>query len=108
MSISTPFIERPVATALLTIALLAVGIVAYFLLPVAALPEVDVPTISVSVTYPGADPDVIAAAIAQPLERQFATLPNVSDITSQNGFGTSQITVQFDLSRDPDGAAADV
>jgi hydrophobe/amphiphile efflux-1 (HAE1) family protein len=108
MSISTPFIERPVATALLTIALLAVGIVAYFLLPVAALPEVDVPTISVSVTYPGADPDVIAAAIAQPLERQFATLPNVSEITSQNGFGTSQITVQFDLSRGADGAAADV
>ncbi|MDB6106593.1 MAG: acriflavin resistance protein [Gammaproteobacteria bacterium] len=108
MSISTPFVQRPVATALLTVALLAVGIVAYFLLPVAALPEVDVPTISVSVTYPGADPDVIASAIAQPLERQFATLPSVSEITSQNGFGNSQITVQFDLSRDADGAAADV
>jgi hydrophobe/amphiphile efflux-1 (HAE1) family protein len=106
--LSTPFIRRPVATTLLMLAIAVVGVIAYFLLPVAALPEIDLPTISVSATYPGADPEVMASAIAQPLERQFAVLPNVREITSQNGFGTTQISVQFDLSRKVDGAAADV
>ena len=106
--LSTPFIRRPVATALLMVAIAVLGGIAYFLLPVAALPEVDLPTISVSATYPGADPETMASAVAQPLERQFAVLPDVREITSQNGFGTSQIAVQFDLSRKSDGAAADV
>ena len=108
MSLSSPFIKRPVATILIMVAIAAVGVIAYFLLPVAALPDVNVPTVSISVTYPGADPEVMASAVAQPLERQFAVLPDVSEITSQNGYGTSQIAVQFDLSRNADGAAADV
>jgi hydrophobe/amphiphile efflux-1 (HAE1) family protein len=108
MNLSAPFIKRPIATILIMVAIAALGVVAYTLLPISALPDVNVPTVSISVTYPGADPTVMASAVAQPLERQFAVLPDVSEITSQNGYGNSQIAVQFDLTRNADGAAADV
>jgi hydrophobe/amphiphile efflux-1 (HAE1) family protein len=108
MNISERFIRRPIATALLMAALLVGGIVGYGLLPVAALPTVDFPTISVTASLPGASPDIMAASVAQPLERQFATLPGVNQITSTNIQGVSAITLQFDLSRNIDGAASDV
>src|SRR5436305_14671672 len=108
MNISEPFIRRPIATALLMAALLVGGMSGYSLLPVAALPTVDFPTISVSATLPGASPEIMASSVAQPLERQFATLPGVNQITSSNVQGTSSITLQFDLSRNIDGAASDV
>jgi multidrug efflux pump subunit AcrB len=108
MSISEPFIRRPVATALLMAALLVAGILGYSLLPVAALPTVDFPTISVAASLPGASPEIMAASVAQPLERQFATLPGVDQITSTSIEGTTVITLQFDLSRNIDGAASDV
>jgi multidrug efflux pump subunit AcrB len=108
MNISEPFIRRPVATALLMAALLVGGIVGYNLLPVAALPSVDFPTVTVSASLPGASPETMASSVAQPLERQFADLPGVSQITSSNVQGTTSITLVFDLSRNIDGAAADV
>ena len=108
MNISEPFIRRPIATALLMAALLVGGMIGYSLLPVAALPTVDFPTISVSATLPGASPEIMASSVAQPLERQFATLPGVNQITSSNVQGTTSITLQFDLSRNIDGAASDV
>ncbi len=108
MNISEPFIRRPIATALLMAALLVGGIIGYNLLPVAALPTVDFPTITVSASLPGASPDIMASSVAQPLERQFATLPGVSQITSTSVTGNTAITLQFDLSRNIDGAASDV
>jgi multidrug efflux pump subunit AcrB len=108
MNISEPFIRRPVATTLLMAALLVAGIVGYNLLPVAALPSVDFPTVAVSASLPGASPDIMASSVAQPLERQFADLPGVNQITSSNVQGTTSITLVFDLSRNIDGAAADV
>ena len=108
MNISAPFIARPIATTLLMVALLAAGAVGYNLLPVAALPNVDIPTLSVTATLPGADPETMASSVAQPLERQFADLPGVNQITSVNVLGNTQITLQFDLSRSIDGAASDV
>ncbi|HXC90196.1 MAG TPA: efflux RND transporter permease subunit [Stellaceae bacterium] len=108
MNLSEPFIRRPIATALLMAALLVGGIIGYNLLPVAALPSVDFPTISVTASLPGASPQIMASSVAQPLERQFAELPGVNQITSTNVQGTTSITLQFDLSRDIDGAAADV
>ena len=108
MNISATFIERPIATALLMAALLVGGAVGYDLLPVAALPTVDFPTISVSASLAGADPETMAAAVAQPLERQFADLPGVNQITSTSVLGSTSITLQFDLSRNIDGAAGDV
>jgi multidrug efflux pump subunit AcrB len=108
MNISAPFIRRPIATVLLTAALLVGGIVGYNLLPVAALPNVDFPTIMVSATLPGASPEIMASSVAQPLERQFADLPGVNQITSSSVQGVTSITLQFDLSRNIDGAAADV
>jgi hydrophobe/amphiphile efflux-1 (HAE1) family protein len=108
MNISAPFIARPIATFLLMLALLVGGIVGYNLLPVAALPTVDSPTISVSASLPGADPETMAASVAQPLERQFADLPGVSQITSTSVLNSTQITLQFDLSKNIDGAAGDV
>ncbi len=108
MNISEPFIRRPIATALLMAALLVGGLIGYSLLPVAALPTVDFPTLSVSATLPGASPEIMASSVAQPLERQFATLPGVTQITSSNVQGTTSITLQFDLSRNIDGAASDV
>lgn len=108
MNISAPFIARPVATFLLMLALLVGGLVGYDLLPVSALPTVDSPTISVSASLPGADPETMAASVAQPLERQFADLPGVNQITSSSVLGNTQIALQFDLSRNIDGAASDV
>ncbi len=108
MNISAPFIRRPIATVLLMVALFVGGAVGYDLLPVAALPSVDFPTLSVSAQLPGADPGTMASAVAQPLERQFAQIPGVNQITSASVLGTTNITLQFDLSRNIDGAATDV
>ena len=108
MSISEPFIRRPIATALLMVGVLVFGIVAYGLLPVAPLPNVDFPTITVSASYPGASPQKMASAIATPLEQQFTAIPNLDQMTSLSGVGTTTITLQFALSRNIDGAAGDV
>src|ERR1700709_2669987 len=108
MSISTPFIRRPVATSLLTAALVLVGLAAYPFLPVAPLPRIDFPTIAVNVKYPGASPDTMASTVAQPLERQFAQIPGMAQLTSVNVLGQSQIILQFDLDRNIDSAAGDV
>ncbi len=108
MNISAPFINRPIATVLLMVALLVGGAIGYNLLPIAALPSVDFPTISVSAQLPGADPNTMASAVAQPLERQFAQIPGVNQITSSSVLGATNVTLQFDLSRNIDGAAGDV
>jgi HAE1 family hydrophobic/amphiphilic exporter-1 len=108
MSISTPFIRRPIATSLMMAALLLVGIAAYPLLPVAPLPRVDFPTIAVSGSFPGASPETMASTVAQPLERQFAQIPGVSQMTSISVLGNTQIVVQFDLDRNIDAAAGDI
>ena len=106
--ISAPFIRHPIATSLLMVGILFVGIVAYPKLPVAPLPQVDFPTIQVSALLPGASPDTMASAVAQPLETQFAQMPGVSQMTSISTLGSTAITIQFDLSRDIDGASSDV
>ncbi|WP_158922029.1 efflux RND transporter permease subunit [Acidisphaera sp. S103] len=108
MSISTPFIRRPVATSLLTAALVLVGLAAYPFLPVAPLPRVEFPTISVSSSFPGASPETMASTVAQPLEKQFAQIPGVAQLTSVSVLGAAQIVLQFDLDRDIDAAAGDV
>src|ERR1700722_3040499 len=108
MSISTPFIQRPVATTLLLVAVTMAGSIAYTLLPVSALPEVDFPTISVSASLPGASPDVMAASVATPLEKQFTRIAGVTEMTSRSSVGSANITLQFDLSRDINGAAREV
>jgi hydrophobe/amphiphile efflux-1 (HAE1) family protein len=108
MSISEPFIRRPIATSLLMLGVLVFGITAYGLLPVAPLPNVDFPTITVSASYPGASPQTMASAIATPLEQQFTSIPALEQMTSLSGIGTTTITLQFDLSRSIDGAAGDV
>src|SRR5579864_2052152 len=108
MSISEPFIRRPIATSLLMLGVLVFGIGAYHLLPIAALPKVDFPTVVVTTNYPGASPDTMASAIATPLEQQFAALPSLAEMTSTSGVGTTMITLQFDLERNIDAAAVDV
>ncbi len=108
MSVSTPFILRPVATALLAVAVLLCGLLGYWRLPVAALPQVDFPTIQVTTRLPGANPDTIAAIVTAPLERQFGQIPALASMSSQSSFGLSQITLQFDLDRDIDAASQDV
>jgi hydrophobe/amphiphile efflux-1 (HAE1) family protein len=108
MNISAPFIRRPVATALLMLGLLLAGIAAYPFLPVAPLPQVDFPTIQVSASLPGASPETMASTVAQPLERQFAQISGVSQLTSTSVLGSTQVIVQFALDRDIDGAAQDV
>ena len=108
MNISAPFIKRPVATTLLTIALLLSGMVAYNFLPVAPLPEVDFPTVMVNAGLPGASPETMGSAVATPLERQFGRIAGVTEMTSNSGLGRSNITLQFDLSRNIDAAARDV
>src|SRR5476651_2572900 len=107
-SISAPFIRYPIATSLLMAGILFVGLVAYPQLPVAPLPQVDFPTIQVTATLPGASAETMAASVAQPLERQFAQIPGVSQTTSTNGSGQTSITIQFDLDRNIDAAANDV
>jgi hydrophobe/amphiphile efflux-1 (HAE1) family protein len=105
---SAPFIKRPVATMLLSVAIILAGAVAYKLLPVASLPQVEYPVISVGAGLPGADPETMASAVATPLERQFAKIAGVNEMTSSSGLGNTSITLQFDLSRDVNGAARDV
>ena len=105
---SAPFIKRPVATFLLSIAILLAGAVAYKLLPVASLPEVEFPVISVGAGLPGADPETMASAVATPLERQFSRIAGINQMTSTSSQGSVSITMQFDLSRDINGAARDV
>ena len=108
MSVSEPFIRRPIATSLLGIALLIGGGLGYFALPVSALPQVDFPTVQVTTQLPGASPDVIASLITAPLERQLGQIPSLSSMNSTSSFGVSQISLQFDLNRDIDGATQDV
>ncbi|HTO62141.1 MAG TPA: efflux RND transporter permease subunit [Bradyrhizobium sp.] len=108
MNLSAPFISRPIATSLLMAAIAVIGLAAYPLLPVAPLPTVDFPTIQVSASLPGASPDVMASAVATPLEKQLGIIPGVTQITSTSTLGNSQITLQFDLDRNIDGAAQDV
>jgi hydrophobe/amphiphile efflux-1 (HAE1) family protein len=108
MSISTPFIKRPIATSLVMVALVLVGIAAYPLLPVAPLPRVDFPTIVVTGQLPGASPETMAATVAQPLETQIAQIPGVSQLTSVSVLGITSVTVQFDLDRSIDGAGGDI
>ena len=108
MSISAPFIKRPIATSLLMAGILFVGAAAYPLLPVAPLPQVDFPTIQVTTQLPGADPVTMASSVTAPLERQFAEIPGVTQMTSSSVLGISSITVQFDLNRDIDAAAGDI
>jgi hydrophobe/amphiphile efflux-1 (HAE1) family protein len=108
MSISEPFIRRPIGTSLLMLGVLVFGIGAYNLLPVAALPNVDFPTITVTTTYPGASPDTMASAVATPLEQQFAAITGLAEMTSASGVGSTMITLQFNLERNIDAAAQDV
>src|SRR4051794_11804730 len=99
MSISTPFIRRPIATSLLTAAVVLAGLVAFPLLPVAPLPNVEFPTLSVTANYPGASPETMASTVATPLETQFGeNLPGLAQMTSTSVLGSTQITLQFDLS----------
>ena len=108
MSISTPFIRRPVGTTLLALALFLIGSVAYFLLPVASLPAVDFPIISITAARPGADPETMAASVAAPLERRLANISSLNELTSISSLGVTQITAQFDIERSVDAAARDV
>ncbi|WP_431100429.1 multidrug efflux RND transporter permease subunit [Roseateles noduli] len=108
MNISAPFIARPVATTLITIGIALAGMLGYHFLPIAPLPQVDFPTISVSASLPGASPDTMAATVATPLERALGSIAGVTEITSRSALGSSNVTLQFDLSRDIDGAARDV
>src|SRR5438270_679223 len=108
MNISAPFIRRPVGTALLTAAVALAGMVAYLQLPVSPLPQVDFPTITVAAALPGASPEIMASSVAAPLERQLGHIAGVTEMTSASYLGTTTITLQFDLSRNIDGAARDV
>jgi hydrophobe/amphiphile efflux-1 (HAE1) family protein len=108
MSVSTPFIQRPIGTSLLMAAIFLLGIATYPLLPVAPLPAVEFPTISVSASYPGASPDIMASSVAEPLETQFSQIPGVAQMTSTSVLGTTAVTLQFDLDRSVDAAATDV
>jgi hydrophobic/amphiphilic exporter-1 (mainly G- bacteria), HAE1 family len=108
MSISEPFVRRPIATSLLMGGIFLVGLVVFPLLPVAPLPQVDFPTISVSATLPGASPETMASSVATPLETQFAQISGLSQMTSTNALGSTSITLQFDLNRNIDAAAQDV
>jgi multidrug efflux pump len=108
MHLSAPFIQRPVATSLLSLALLLAGSVAYSLLPVASLPNVDFPVIGVSAGLPGASPETMASSVATPLERQFGRIAGVNQMTSSSSLGSASVALQFDINRDIDAAARDV
>ena len=108
MSLSKPFIGRPVATSLLMLGLILLGAVAFVLLPVAPLPQVDFPTIGVDADLPGASAETMASTVATPLERSFSDISGISSMTSSSSLGTTSITIQFDLSRNIDAAAQDV
>jgi hydrophobe/amphiphile efflux-1 (HAE1) family protein len=107
MNISAPFIQRPIATALLMVGLLVGGLIAYPLLPVGSLPNVNYPTLSITAQLPGADPQTMASTVASPLELQFGEIPGLTQMTSASGLGYAQITLQFDLNRPIDGAVSD-
>jgi multidrug efflux pump len=108
MNLSEPFIRRPIATTLLTLGVVLAGFVAFNLLPVAPLPQIDFPTVSVSASLPGASPEVMASAVATPLEKQLGSIAGITEITSINTLGSTRVTLQFDLSRDINSAARDV
>src|SRR6202044_1793301 len=108
MNPSRVFIERPVATTLLTIAVAIAGVIAFGVLPVSPLPQVDFPTITVGAGLPGASPDIMASSVATPLERQFGHIAGVTEMTSSSSLSTTSVTLQFDLNRDINGAARDV
>ena len=108
MNLSEPFIRRPVATTLLMAALAFVGMVAYPFLPVAPLPQVDFPTIQVTANFQGASAETMASSVAAPLERQFAQIPGVTQLTSLSTLGATTIVIQFELNRNIDAAAQDV
>jgi len=108
VNISQPFIDRPVATTLLTFGVALAGAIAFRLLPVSPLPQVDYPTISVQASFPGASPETMAATIATPLERSLGRIAGVTEMTSSSSLASTRITLQFELSRDIDGAARDV
>ena len=108
MNISAPFIHRPVATTLLTIAVAIAGAIAFQVLPVSPLPQVDFPTINVNASLPGGSAEIMASSVATPLERQFGHIAGVTEMTSSSSLGATNITIQFDLSRNIDGAARDV
>lgn len=108
MNISEPFIRRPVATSLLSMGLLLFGAVAFPFLPIARLPEVEYPTVTVSASLPGANSETMASAVATPMERTFGRIAGVTQMTSTSQLGTTNVTLQFDLNRNVDGAARDV
>ena len=108
MNISAPFIGRRVATTLLTLAIALAGVLGFSKLPVSPLPQVDFPTISVTATLPGASPNTVATSVAEPLERHLGQIADVTEMTSQSGIGQARITLQFEVTRDIDGAARDV
>lgn len=108
MNISEPFVKRPVGTSLLTVALALAGCLGFLFLPVSPLPQVDFPTIQVSANLPGASPETMASSVATPLERQFGRIAGVTQMTSTNNRGSTNVTLQFDLNRDINGAARDV
>ncbi|HET7549066.1 MAG TPA: efflux RND transporter permease subunit, partial [Usitatibacter sp.] len=108
MNITEPFVRRPVATTLLTIGVALAGIVAFGLLPVSPLPQVDFPVVSVSASLPGASPEVMAATVATPLERALGRIAGVTEMTSNSSLGNTRVTLQFELSRDINGAAREV
>jgi multidrug efflux pump len=108
MNISAPFIRRPIGTVLLTCAITLAGIVAYFQLPVAPLPQVELPFVNVNASLPGASPEIMASSVATPLEREFGHIAGLNEMTSSSTLGSTSISLQFDLTRDIDGAARDV
>src|SRR3977135_1756985 len=108
MSISTPFIKRPIATSLLTFALALAGGIAFIFLPVAPIPQIEYPTLNVNANLPGASPDTMASAVATPLERQFGRIAGITEMTSGSKLGQTQVALQFDLARNIDAAARDV
>ncbi|MEO8310639.1 MAG: efflux RND transporter permease subunit, partial [Caldimonas sp.] len=108
MNLSAPFVRRPIGTVLLTIGVALAGIGAFFVLPVSPLPQVDFPTISVSAQLPGASPDTMATSVATPLERRLGTIAGVTEMTSSSQVGSARISLQFELSRNIDGAAREV
>jgi len=108
VSLSSPFIQRPIATTLLTVAVALAGGIAFFLLPVSPLPQVEFPTINVNAGLPGASPETMASSVATPLERQFGRIAGITEMTSSSGLGSTNITLQFELSRNIDAAARDV
>src|SRR6516165_8119535 len=108
MNLSAPFIARPVATTLLTAGILLAGLLGFLKLPVSPLPRVEFPTIQVQANLPGASPDTVSTSVTTPLERRLGAIAGVTEITSTSTVGNSRITLQFDLSRDIDGASRDV